>query len=641
MTAESAADPATVPRAAPARRRRSRATRSNVTILGWVGAAILTVLTGAALLAPVLTAFEPQASVAFPNLPPGGEHLLGTNDLGQDIFTRLLYGTRLSLTIGVLAGLFATSLGLLAGLVAGYYRGWADATIMRAVDLTLSLPFIPLVIVLAAFFGRGLIITVLVIGAVLWARPGRILRSQALKICAYQHVDAARAMGSTSLRTIRRHVLPRTTPLAAAQFVHAANVAVLIEASLAFLGLGDPERVSWGTMLFFANANNAMLTSAWVWWVLPPGLTLTVAVVGFAFVGVTLEQWGDRRLTGEAAGSLPLPRGRGWRRSEPDAVAAAEMSGDVLAVTGLRVVYDTPSGPLAAVDDVTFSVADGRIVGLVGESGCGKTTLAMSLVGLIPSPGRVAGGGIVVGGTDLVAAGPRAAARLRGRQVSLVPQSSMNALNPAYTAHRQIAEAAALTRPPEEADARASELLEMVGLSAAFGRSYPHQLSGGMRQRVVIAMALANNPRLVIADEPLTGLDVLTQDTIIQLVLDLQADLGVAILLVSHDLPLVGHVADDLLVMYAGKIVESGTADAVMTDPRHPYTQELLRAFPVLHGPRDDLAMLPGQPPDLRNPPAGCRFHPRCPQVFDDCAATVPPLHEPAPGHHAACLLQR
>lgn len=615
----------------------------SMAVLGWAGVGILVALIGAALLAPVLTPFDPQGTVGPPHLAPGGQHLLGTNDLGQDIFTRLLYGTRLSLTIGGLAGAFAAGLGLLAGLLAGYYRGWADAAIMRLVDLTLSLPFIPLVIVLAAFFGRGLTVTVVVIGAVLWARPARILRSQVLKISEYQHVDAARAMGSSSLRTIRRHVLPRTAPVAVAQFVHAANIAVLIEASLAFLGLGDPQRVSWGTMLFFANSSNAMLTSAWKWWILPPGLTLTAAVVSLAYIGVTVEQWGDRRLAGRTAGSLPVPRRRrspGDNPPEPEE-GTSNRPDSAVTVSGLHVVYETPTGPIRAVDGVSFSIGNGRLAGLVGESGCGKSTLAMSLVGLTLPPGRVTDGSILIGGSDLAAMGPHAATRIRGREVSLIPQSSMNALNPAYTAHRQIAEAASLTHPPGEADQRASELMEMVGLSKSFARSFPHQLSGGMRQRVIIAMALANEPRLIIADEPLTGLDVLIQDTIIQLLLDLQARLGLAILLVSHDLPLVGHVADDLLVMYAGKIVESGPADVVMGDPRHPYTQELLRAFPRLHGRRDRLATLPGQPPDLRHPPPGCRFNPRCPKVFEECRTEEPSLYEAVPGHHAACLYER
>ena len=263
----------------------------------------------------------------------------------------------------------------------------------------------------------------------------------------------------------------------------------------------------------------------------------------------------------------------------------------------------------------------------------------MSLVGLIPSPGVVIGGSIVVDGHDLAAASPRELEKIRGRSVSLIPQSSMNALNPAYTIRRQLTETAELTMPTAEASDRADEMLELVGLAALHRRSFPHQLSGGMRQRIVIAMAMINNPRLLIADEPLTGLDVLTQERIVDLFVELQEKLGVAILLVSHDLPLVAQVSDELLVMYAGQIIESGAASDVMTDPDHPYTQELLQAFPALHGPRGNLRTLTGQPPDLRMLPSGCRFHPRCPQAIADCSTTVPKETTTANNHLARCLL--
>lgn len=619
-------------------RPRSSGRRRSVFWLGWVGAALLLIMVLAAVFAPFITSYDPDFIGDLPHLRPSADHWLGTNDLGQDIFTRLVYGSRLSLTIGILAGLLASGLGIIAGLAAGFYKGLTEMVIMRVVDLTLSLPFIPLVIVLVAFFGRGLWITVFAIAIVLWARPARILRSQVLKVSEYQHVDASRAMGSTSLRTILGHVLPRTWPLGVAQFVYAANVAILIEASLAFLGLGDPERVSWGTMLFFANSANAMLTQAWQWWVLPPGLALTVTVVGFAFMGVALEQLGDRRLS--ESSSVSVSRRRSKRpAAQAASTAAIDTAGLALSVRDLRIAYNAPEGDLYAVDGVSFDIGERKIVGLVGESGCGKTTLAMSLVGLIPAPGVVVGGSIAVNGLDLAVATPQELEAIRGRSVSLIPQSSMNALNPAYTAHRQLTETAELTMPKKEASAKADEMFELVGLAASHRRSFPHQLSGGMRQRVVIAMAVINNPKLLIADEPFTGLDVLTQELIVELFLDLRDKLGVAILLVSHDLPLVGQVSDELLVMYAGQIIESGAANDVVSDPTHPYTLALLQAFPTLHGPRGDLATLPGQPPDLRMPPFGCRFHPRCPKATESCATKVPEQTTTAGNHTASCLL--
>ncbi|MGH4022672.1 MAG: ABC transporter permease, partial [Pseudonocardiaceae bacterium] len=270
-------------------------TRSPGRVLGRTGAVLLTVLFLAAILASLLSWHDPNLPSGLPYQSPTADHPLGTNDIGEDLWAQLLYGARISLLIALVAAFVGTALGLVVALVAGYYRGRAEAVLMRIVDLMLGFPFLVLVIVLAAFFGRGLLATILVIAVVIWARPARVLRSQVLKAQQAGHVLAARSMGASTARVLVRHVLPRVAPLAAAQFVRAANIAVLLEASLAFLGLGDPVRVSWGTILHFANARNAFLTDAWPWWVLPPGLALTGAVVGFAFLGYAVEEWGDPR----------------------------------------------------------------------------------------------------------------------------------------------------------------------------------------------------------------------------------------------------------------------------------------------------------------------------------------------------------
>lgn len=552
-------------------------------LLGVVGTGLLTVVFAAAVFAPALTRYDPQSLAGLPNQRPSAQHLLGTNDAGYDLFAQLLFGARVSLAIGVLAAVFALAWGLTVALVAGYLGGSVDAALMRVVDLTLAFPFIPLVLVVATFLGRGLLTTAFVIGAIIWAQPARVLRSHVLKVVRFDHVKAAQAMGASTPRLLGVHVLPRTAPLAAAQFVRAANIAILIEASLAFLGLGDPNRISWGSMLFFANTHNAILTEAWKWWIVPPGLALTVAVLGFAFLGYSFEEWGDRRLTG---GTTTVRRRRWAAEGGAHRPQVAAEPGAVLQVHDLQVHYQTRRGPLRAVDGVSFTVGRGRLVGLVGESGCGKTTLAMTLPGLIPHPGRVVGGTVLLDGRDLTASRPAEIARVRGRMIGLVPQSAMNALNPAYTVRRQIAEATELTRDPQEAAVRADELIDLVGLPPSKAAAYPHELSGGMRQRVVIAIALANNPDPVVADEPLTGLDVITQARIINLLLDLQRKLRLAIILISHDLPLVGRVVDDLLVMYEGRIVESGPARDVVTSPRHPYTRQLLQARPPLREPQ-------------------------------------------------------
>jgi peptide/nickel transport system permease protein len=628
------------PTTAPTRGAEARDVRSVTGTLGAVGTALLLLLLAVALFAPALARHDPDLPTGRPYEAPSAAHPLGTNDVGQDLFAQLLHGSRISLAIGVLAALLAVSVGLAVALLAGYHRGRLDTLLMRVVDLTLAFPFLVLVIVLAAFFGRGLATTVMVIGAVIWARPARVLRSQVLKVREFAHVTAAQAMGASPVRIIGRHLLPRVAPLAAAQFVRAANIAVLIEASLAFLGLGDPNRVSWGTMLYFANARNAFLTDAWVWWILPPGLALTLAVVGFAFLGYAVEERSDPRLA-RAAVRHPARRRRGASRRE-DGQPRAGAGGPGLELRDLVVEYRTPAGPLRAVEGVDLTVGRGRVVGLVGESGSGKSTLAMAVLGLVRPPGRVVRGEIGLDGRALRALSPAELAAVRGRDVALVPQSAMNALNPAYTVHRQVAEAAILTRAdPREAAARASELLELVGIPAERHRAYPHELSGGMRQRVVIAMAVANQPSLLVADEPVTGLDVVTQARILRLLLDLRSRLGLSILLISHDLPVVARVADDLAVMYAGRIVERGPTAAVTADPGHPYTAQLLRAFPRLRGPRHRLVSIPGAPPDLLAPPSGCRFHPRCPHAAPVCLPEEPPLVDIRPDQQAACVLRQ
>lgn len=550
--------------------------------LGWIGAALLIVSALAAIFAPLLTSHDPEETAGAPYEAPSLAFPLGTNDVGQDLFAQLLYGARISLTIGVLSAILATLLGLAVAVIAGYFRGRIEGPLMRAVDLTLALPFFVLVIVLAAFFGRGLVVTILVISAVMWAKPARVLYSNVVKVREYQHVLAARAMGASPQRILGRHVVPRLTTLGVSQFVRTANVAVFLESALAFLGLGDPTRISWGSMLFFANARSAFLTDSWLYWIVPPGLALTMVIVGFAFVGYALEERTDPRL----AGDRRLRRGRAPTTARREAQsapapAARQEPGSVLEVLNLSVRYGGEH-PVCAVDDVSFTLAPGRTLGLVGESGSGKSTLALALMGLLRPPAQVLGGSVLLAGRDLRTLRGPEAARIRGREISLVPQGSMSALNPAYTIHRQVAEAAALTDDASrDPDARASEMLERVGLERSRQRAYPHELSGGMRQRALIAMAIVNEPRVVVADEPVTGLDVVTQGRILHLLLELREQLGLAVILISHDMPLVARTVDDIVVMQAGRVVEAGPTAKVAGSPVHPHTRALLQVGEV------------------------------------------------------------
>ena len=556
------------------------AARSPGPVLGRVGLGLLAAPTLAAVLAPLVARHSPTRPSAPPLLRPSPSHPLGTDDLGVDIFAQLVFGGRISLTIGIGAAVLAVALGLAVALVAGWRRGWVEAVLMRVVDVTLAFPFLPLVLVLAAFFGRSLVTTAVVIGAVTWARPARVLWAQVLKLREYQHVQAARAMGGTGTRCVRRHILTRLTPLTAAQFVRVANAAVISEAALAFLGLGDPTRASWGMMIANASANNALLTGAWKWWMVSPGLALTVVVLGFAFIGYAAEERSDPRLAG-ASGRRRLLFSRAARPTARRD-AGTPPADPILSVRDLAVSYGRGTPP--AVKGVSFDVGRGRATALVGESGSGKSTIVMALLGLLPGDPFTTGEATFDGSPLVVpragdrtrASSTAAASRLRGRRIGLVTQAAMNALNPAYRVHRQIAEAAELTMTADQAEVRARELLEVVGLPPEAGRAYPHELSGGMRQRVVIAVALANRPDLLVADEPTTGLDVVTQASILRLLQGLKERLGLTVLLISHDVQMVLRVADELVVLEGGCIVEQGPADRVAAAPAEPYTRRLL-----------------------------------------------------------------
>ena len=274
--------------------------------LGRIGATVLLLFAVIAVFAPVLAPYDPALRTAEPFAAPSFTHPLGANDIGQDILSELMFASRLSLTVGVVSACLATILGVTIGVVSGYLRGPMDSVLMRGVDVILSLPFLPLMIVLAAFLGQNTTNLILVIGLLIWTRPARLIRSQVLSVRESGHVQAARAMGATHSYIMVRHILPRMAPLIAAQFVRAANVSIMLEASLAFLGLSDPFQKSWGAILCYANARSAFLADAWLWWVLPPGLCIAAVVVSFAFLGYALEERIDPRLRSALPTTEPL-----------------------------------------------------------------------------------------------------------------------------------------------------------------------------------------------------------------------------------------------------------------------------------------------------------------------------------------------
>jgi peptide/nickel transport system ATP-binding protein len=315
------------------------------------------------------------------------------------------------------------------------------------------------------------------------------------------------------------------------------------------------------------------------------------------------------------------------------------MTEPLLSLKNLSIAYRVGTADTIAVEGASFDVQPGSIVGLVGESGCGKTTLARSLTRVLASNARIAGGQAVFCGQDIVGLSERAMNGLRWREIAFIPQSAMNSLDPVYTVGAQLAEVLIRRGGMGRAEARkrAAELFEWVGIETNRLGDYPHQFSGGMRQRVAIALALALDPKLIIADEPVTALDVIVQRQILDQLRELRERLGISVILVTHDISVVAYVCDRVVVMYAGQVVETGPMATTLTEPAHPYTMGLRNAFPDLAGAAGELTPIEGSPPDLAAPPPGCRFAPRCPFAEARCRTDMPELQAHEADHFAAC----
>lgn len=315
------------------------------------------------------------------------------------------------------------------------------------------------------------------------------------------------------------------------------------------------------------------------------------------------------------------------------------MSDTILEISGLTLHYSTDRGAVSAVDDVSFSLRAGQTLGLVGESGCGKTSVASAILRLLPGNGDIVAGRIGFDGTDLASLTESEIRPFRWDRISMIFQAAMNSLNPVYRVGDQIVEAIDAHRRSsrDESRERVAELFALVGLDPELIGRYPHEYSGGMRQRAVIAMALACDPDLIIADEPTTALDVITQDKILGELRGVQGRLDMAMIYISHDIAVIAEVSDVVAVMYAGKLVEMGEVVQIFAQPIHPYTRALMSAFPSVMGERRELQTLPGEPPDLVDPPAGCRFHPRCEFATDICRREAPPIVT-RDEHWAACF---
>ncbi|HEX2883687.1 MAG TPA: dipeptide/oligopeptide/nickel ABC transporter permease/ATP-binding protein [Candidatus Limnocylindria bacterium] len=609
--------------------------------MGIVGAVMLAIAVLVAVFAPLLAPYDPEANVRVSILDiyqaPSAEHLLGTDDGGKDVLSALLYGARVSLIVGFAAAIIALFIGGVVGIVAGYVRGWFGSLLMRITDFFLVIPDLALMIVLVAIIGPSLGTIILVIGALGWTTTARLVRSQTLTVRERKYVLRAQAVGAGNTHILRHHILPAVMPLMLANTVLVISLAILSESTLAFLGLGDPTLVSWGQMLNFAFGRGAVSAGAW-WALLPPGFAIVWVVLGTTLLGTALEDALNPRLKRHHLEATDSDIGPGRVAVAPaDAAATAPL----LQVRDLSIDYDSPSGPLRAVDRVSFDLRRGETLGLVGESGSGKTTAVLGLLRLLPPGGRIVGGSVWFDGEDLLSLGGPALRSFRWTRLSLVFQGAMNALNPVRTINDQIVEAIRLHSPDTseaQATTRAGELLERVGIGRRRAKEYPHTYSGGMRQRAMIALALACDPDIIVADEPTTALDVMIQAQILELLKGVARDFGMAIIIVTHDLGVVAQVCDRVVVMYGGEVAEENDVARLFAEPRHPYTQQLLQSFPDVAHPDRPLRGIPGAPPRLDAMPAGCRFAPRCPHAFERCVVERPPAYAVA-GGRAACFL--
>ncbi|HEX2193679.1 MAG TPA: dipeptide/oligopeptide/nickel ABC transporter permease/ATP-binding protein [Candidatus Limnocylindria bacterium] len=614
--------------------------------MGLIGGAMLLVALVMAVAAPWLAPYDPYAPARVTIFdiyqPPSAAHPLGTDDGGKDVLSALIYGARVSLIVGFAAAAITTVVGGLIGIVAGYLGGRVGSFLMSVTDFFLVIPEIALQIVIVAIAGQSLVNIILVIGLLGWATTARLVRSQTLSVRERKFVLRARAIGAGDPHILRRHVIPAVLPLMIANTVLVISLAILSESTLAFIGLGDPTVISWGQMLNFAFNRGAVSAGAW-WALIPPGLAIVWVVLGTTLLGTALEDALNPRLKRHhlerdrsvALRSPAAPLLRRRRQAAPSA--------PVLEVRNLSVEFDSPSGPLRAVDDVSFDLHRGETLGLVGESGCGKTTTILAILRLLPPGGRIVSGSVRYGDDDLVTLDAGEVRRVRWSRLSLIFQGAMNALNPVRPVGDQVAEAIRVHEPEigrGAATRRAGELLERVGIGRKRYGDYPHTYSGGMRQRAMIALALACRPDVVMADEPTTALDVMIQAQILELLAELSREMGMGVVLVTHDLGVVAQTCDRVVVMYGGRVAEEADTARLFADPQHPYTERLLASFPDLTNPDRRLRGIPGTPPRLDDMPPGCPFQPRCPYAFDRCPTEVPPPFDLGDGRRASCFLR-
>ncbi|MEQ3549080.1 dipeptide/oligopeptide/nickel ABC transporter permease/ATP-binding protein [Pseudonocardia nematodicida] len=571
---------------------------------------------------------------------PSAAHPLGTDQLGRDVLDRLLFGGWETLLSAWLAVVIAVVLGTALGLLAGYVGGAVDTVTSWVQDILITLPTILVLLAVATVLGNDIWAAMTVLGVLMSATFIRLVRSLTVSVREELYVDAARVSGLSGARILGRHILPNAVGPVFIQGSAALGTAVVVQAGLGFLGLGAPPPYpSWGGMISEA----ATSISLQPWLLVPSGLMIVLTVLALNLLGDYLRDEMYAARQGRGGATQPSRR----QRRAADALAAREVAeptvddgsaGAVLRVRDLRVSFPHDDGFVDVVSGVDLHIGAGETVGLVGESGCGKTMTGLSLLGLVPSPGVVSGY-IEIDGRRVSTHDGSFAGR-RGREVALISQEPMVALDPVFTVGSLMDEVLrGHGYDRAGARTRAAELLELVGIPRieAVLRSYPHQLSGGMAQRVSIAIALAGEPRLLIADEPTTALDVTVQAEILELLRRLQADLGMALLFITHDLGVVADICTRTVVMYAGEVVEQAPVEDLFDSPRHPYSGALLAATPQVDDDHDPVGIRGVVPPPGRWP-EHCRFAGRCSFATDTCRSGPAVLRPAGPDRVHRCV---
>ncbi|RKE17716.1 dipeptide/oligopeptide/nickel ABC transporter permease/ATP-binding protein [Streptomyces sp. TLI_171] len=608
---------------------------------------VLLVVILAAALGPLFT--QDPLATGMPVQPPGGAHWFGTDRAGRDVFARVVGGARYSLVIGLGATLVALLLGSVLGAFAATSRKAGDEGVMRTLDVIMAFPPIALAAVLVTIFGTSVPILVLTIAFVYVPMLTRVVRANVQSQYGEDYVAAEQVIGARRGWIVLRHVAVNcAAPVAVFATVLVAE-AIIFEASLSFLGAGVQQpNPSWGNVL--AYGQQILLAGGW-WATLFPGLAILATVLALNVLAEGLTDAAASPARAPAAGGGPEPAPTAAVEPEDRRVSAAldvlaeriaarprpltpvpADAPELLAVRDLAIRFPDRYGEVAVVAGLDFTVRQGETLGLVGESGCGKSITSLAVMGLLARNAEVSGR-IEYRGRDLLTMDAKQRRALAGPEIAMVYQDALSSLNPSVLVGRQLRQLTSRggTRTP-------AELLELVGLSPERTlRSYPHELSGGQRQRVLIAMALSRDPKLLIADEPTTALDVTVQAQVVELLVRLREELGFAMVLVSHDLALVGDLAHRVAVMYAGQLAELGDTEALLTDPAHHYTRGLLGSVVSLEAGAERLHQIRGVVPAPQRFNPGCRFASRCAAATELCRTTPPEAVDRTPGHAFAC----